>query len=123
MLGYNSQNYVETYGYPNQQIYRYRSLPAKPTTSCIRIRCRCSSIPNNTNAGIMYHSWFANDSVNLTPKLTVNAGVRFDHYSSWLPEQGNPGTGPFATARIIPENARLPGLQRVCRRASRRSTT
>ncbi len=26
-LGYSSTNYVETYGYPNQQIYRYRSLP------------------------------------------------------------------------------------------------
>ena len=69
--------------------------------------------PNNTNAGVMYHSWFANDSINLTPKLTVNAGVRFDHYSSWLPEQGNPGTGPFATARVYPGDARLPGLQRV----------
>ena len=26
-LGYSSTNYLEQYGYPNQQIYRYRSLP------------------------------------------------------------------------------------------------
>ena len=46
--------------------------------------------------------------MNLTPKLTVNAGLRFDHYSSWLPEQGNPGTGPYATPRVIPETHGFP---------------
>ena len=64
-LGYNSQNYVETYGYPNQQIYRYRSLAGEgPTTSCIPDSVQVFEYPNNTNAGVMYHSWFANDSVN-----------------------------------------------------------
>ena len=33
--------------------------------------------------------------------MTLNAGIRFDRYSSFLPEQGNPGTGPFATANIF----------------------
>ena len=59
---------------------------------------------------------------NITPQLTVNAGVRWDHYSSWLPEQGNPGTGPFATARIIPEMHGFPVYNaispRVCQAAS-----
>ena len=69
---------------------------ATPTTFSAPIGARCSNTPSNTNAGIGYNSWYANDSVNLTRKLTVNAGVRFDRYTSWLPEQGNPGTGPYA---------------------------
>ncbi len=28
--------------------------------------------------------------------------MRYDRYSSFLPEQGNPGTGPFATENIFP---------------------
>ena len=28
--------------------------------------------------------------------------MRYDRYSSFLPEQGNPGTGPFATKNIFP---------------------
>ena len=113
VLGYSSTNYVETYGYPNQQIYRYRSLPGETNYFLHPDSVQVFEYPNNTNAGIKYHSWFANDSVNLTPKLTVNAGVRFDHYSSWLPEQGNPGTGPYATPRVIPETHGFPDLQRV----------
>ena len=37
----------------------------------------------------------------MSRKLTLNVGVRFDRYSSFLPEQGNPGTGPFATTNIF----------------------
>ena len=69
--------------------------------------------PNNTNAGVNFNSWFVNDMVNLTPQLTLNAGVRFDRYSSWLPEQGNPGTGPYAVREHLSGEPRLPGLQRV----------
>jgi hypothetical protein len=108
VLGYSSTNYVETYGYPNQQIYRYRSLPGETNYFLHPDSVQVFEYPNNTNAGIKYHSWFANDSVNLTPKLTLNAGLRFDHYSSWLPEQGNPGTGPYATPRVIPETHGFP---------------
>ena len=108
VLGYSSTNYVETYGYPNQQIYRYRSLPGETNYFLHPDSVQVFEYPNNTNAGIKYHSWFANDSVNLTPKMTLNAGVRFDHYSSWLPEQGNPGTGPYATPRVIPETHGFP---------------
>ena len=45
--------------------------------------------------------------------MTLNAGVRFDRYSSWLPEQGNPGTGPFAASQHLSRDPRLPGLQRL----------
>ena len=108
VLGYNSTNYVETYGYPNQQIYRYRSLPGETNYFLHPDSVQVFEYPNNTNAGIIYNSWFANDSVNLTSKLTVNAGLRFDHYSSWLPLQGNPGTGPYATPRLVPETHGFP---------------
>ena len=107
-LGYNSTNYVETYGYPNQQLYRYRSLPGDADYFLRPDSVQVFEYPNNTNAGIGYNSWYANDSVSLTRKLTVNAGIRFDHYESWLPEQGNPGTGPYATPRVYPENDNFP---------------
>ena len=108
VLGYDSTNYVENYGYPNQQLYRYRSLAGDTDFFQRPDSVQVFEYPNNTNAGIRYNSWYANDSVNLTPQLTLNAGVRFDRYSSWLPEQGNPGTGPFATARVYAENKSFP---------------
>ena len=108
VLGYDSTNYVENYGYPNQQLYRYRSLAGDTNFFQRPDSVQVFEYPNNTNAGIRYNSWYANDSVNLTPQLTLNAGVRFDRYSSWLPEQGNPGTGPFATARVYAENKSFP---------------
>ena len=107
-LGYRSTNYVETYGYPNQQIYRYRSQPGDtdffPRPDSVQV----FDYPNDTNAGVNFNSWFVNDMITLTPKLTLNAGVRFDRYSSWLPEQGNPGTGPYAEPNLYPENHNFP---------------
>ena len=108
VLGYNSTNFVETYGYPNQQIYRYRSLAAETDYFLHPDSVQVFEYPNFTDAGIKYSSWYANDSVAITPRLTVNAGVRFDHYDSWLPEQGNPGTGPFAKPNLYPENHNFP---------------
>src|SRR5262249_34960013 len=43
---------------------------------------------------------FFNDKITVNRKLTINAGIRFDHYSSWLPEQGNPGEGPWSVKKI-----------------------
>ena len=108
VLGYSSMNYVEAYGYPNQQIYRYRSLPGDADFFLRPDSVQVFEYPNDTNAGIRYNSWYANDSVNLTRQVTLNAGVRFDRYSSWLPEQGNDGTGPFARAITYPENKAFP---------------
>lgn len=107
-LGYHNTNYVETYGYPNQQIYQYRSLPGETNYFLHPDSVQVFEYPNNTNAGVLYNSWFANDSMTLNRKLTLNAGLRYDRYASWLPEQGNPGTGPFATARVYPENHAFP---------------
>jgi hypothetical protein len=107
-LGYRSTSYVENYGYPNQQVYRYRSLPNDTDFFQRPDSVQVFEYPNNTNSGINFNSWFINDMINLTPRLTLNAGVRFDRYSSWLPEQGNPGTGPWATVNIYPENHDFP---------------
>ncbi len=108
VLGYHSTNHVETYGYPNQQVYQYRSLPGETDFFLHPDSVQVFEYPNDTNAGVLYNSWFANDSMTLWKRLTLNAGVRYDRYASWLPEQGNPGTGPFATARLYPENRDFP---------------
>ena len=107
-LGYRSTSYVENYGYPNQQIYRYRSLPSDTDLFLRPDSVQVFEYPNNTNSGVRFNSWYINDMVNLTQRLTLNAGIRFDRYSSWLPEQGNPGTGPWATRVIYPENHDFP---------------
>ena len=107
-LGYRSTTYVENYGYPNQQIYRYRSLPGDTDFFTRPDSVQVFEYPNNTSSGVNYNSWFINDMINLTRQLTLNAGIRFDRYASWLPEQGNPGTGPWAERNVYPENRDFP---------------
>ena len=107
-LGYWDLNRSEVTGYPNQQVYRYRSVAGDPDYFDRPDSVQVFDYPNNTSSGVMHNSWFVNDKVNMTTKLTVNAGLRFDRYSSWLPEQGNPGTGPFSTPNIYPERHDFP---------------
>lgn len=107
-LGYSSTNHVETYGYPNQQIYRYRSLPGDTNLFLRPDSVQVFDYPNDTDSGVSFNSFFVNDMINLTQRVTLNAGLRFDRYASWLPEQGNPGTGPFAVRNIYPENRDFP---------------
>jgi hypothetical protein len=110
-LGWRNLQETENIGYPNQQLYRYRSLPGDPGCNeesnydgCF---ARPDSVqvfdyPNITASGEWYNSAYFNDRITVSPKLTLNVGVRWDRYSSFLPEQGNPGTGPFATENIFP---------------------
>ncbi len=107
-LGYRNTNYLEQYGYPNQQFYRYRSLPGDIDLFQRPNSVQVFDYPNNTNSGVYYNSWFANDMISLTSRWTLNAGLRFDRYSSWLPAQGNPGVGPYAELNIYPENHDFP---------------
>ena len=115
-IGWRDTDETENIGYPNQQQYRYRSVTAdangatKPRT---RDGCfaRPDSVllydyPNITDAGEWYHSGYINDKITLSRKFTLNVGVRYDRYSSFLPEQGNPGTGPWATENIYPVQGR-----------------
>ena len=110
-LGWRNLSETENIGYPNQQQYRYRSLPgdagcneAANYDGCFT---RPDSVlvydyPNTTASGEWYNSGYINDRITVSRKLTLNVGVRWDRYSSFLPEQGNPGTGPFATTNIYP---------------------
>lgn len=109
-LGWRNMQETENIGYPNQQQYRYRSLPGDPGCNegsnydgCFT---RPDSVlvydyPNTTASGEWYNSGYVNDRITVSRKLTLNVGVRWDRYSSFLPEQGNPGTGPFATRNIF----------------------
>jgi len=109
-LGWRNIVSTENLGYPNQQQYRYRSLvgdancdEAHNYDGCF---ARPDSVlvydyPNTTASGEWYNSLYFNDKITVSRKLTLNIGVRYDRYSSFLPEQGNPGTGPFATANIF----------------------
>jgi hypothetical protein len=45
---------------------------------------------------------FIQDKWQIGQRLTLNLGLRFDRYHSWYPEQGNPGTGPFASTQFFP---------------------
>jgi hypothetical protein len=101
-LGYSDQNKTVNNGYPNQQVYRYRSLAGEPDYFLHPDSVQVYDYPNFTASGVHYESAFVNDRLNLTRNLTVNVGLRYDRYSSWLPAQGNPGTGPFAEENIYP---------------------
>ena len=107
-LGYRSTNFVETYGYPNQQVYRYRSLTGDTDLFMRPDSVEVYDYPNYVDSGTYYNSAYLNDMITLSRKLTLNVGVRYDRYSSWLPEQGNPGTGPWATPFIYPETHNFP---------------
>jgi len=120
ITGYWDKSYTNQFGYPpsNQVIYRYSSLPGEVdpnhpenfnTTAFLHPNSiQTVDYPNFIASGVNYESWFVNDKVTLSHKLTVNAGVRMDHYSSWLPEQGNYGTGPWSKKNTIPEQRDFP---------------
>ena len=133
-MGWRATNPIENIGYPNQQQYRYRSTTADSATGCNEAAnwdgcfSRPDSVlvydyPNSTNAGEWYHAGYINDKITLSRKMTLNVGVRYDRYSSFLPEQGNPGTGPFATAEYLSLHGRLSGLRVVRAARCRRCTT
>jgi Carboxypeptidase regulatory-like domain len=109
-LGWRNMTETENLGYPNQQQYRYRSQAGDPRCDEANNYDGCFTrpdsvlvydYPNITASGEWYNSAYINDRITVSPKLTLNVGVRFDRYSSFLPEQGNPGTGPFATTNIF----------------------
>jgi len=109
-LGWRNMSETENIGYPNQQQYRYRSLTGDPNCDEAHNYDGCFTrpdsvlvydYPNTTASGEWYNSAYFNDRITVSSKLTLNLGLRYDRYSSFLPEQGNPGTGPFATKNIF----------------------
>ena len=110
-LGWRNIVDTKNIGYPNQQQYRYRSVTGDANCDEAHNYDGCFArpdsvlvydYPNTTGSGEWYNSLYFNDKITVSRKLTLNVGVRYDRYSSFLPEQGNPGTGPFATANIFP---------------------
>jgi hypothetical protein len=57
--------------------------------------------PNTVSSGDRWKAAYFNDKITLNRKLTVNVGIRVDHYTSFLPPQGNPGEGPWAVKRVF----------------------
>ena len=109
-LGWRNIQSTENIGYPNQQQYRYRSLAGDANCDESHNYDGCFArpdsvlvydYPNTTASGEWYSSAYINDRITMTKQLTLNVGVRFDRYSSFLPEQGNEGTGPFATKNLF----------------------
>ena len=109
-LGWRNMQSTENLGYPNQQQYRYRSQAGDPNCDEAHNYDGCFTrpdsvlvydYPNTTASGEWYSSGYFNDKITVSRKLTLNVGVRYDRYSSFLPEQGNPGTGPFAAKNIF----------------------
>jgi len=107
-LGWWDKTYTRNDGYPNQQLYQYRSVAGETNYFLHPDSVLVYDYPNFVTSGVNYESWYVNDKIKLSRKLTVNAGLRYDHYSSWLPEQGNSGTGPWATKITYPENRNFP---------------
>jgi hypothetical protein len=117
-FGYYSwwdKGYTSNFGFPNQQQYRYRATPAQaavanPTAADFEARfapANADSVivydfPNKVASRGDYTAFYLNDKITLSRKLTVNAGLRFERFSSKQPEQGNTGEGPFAAANVIP---------------------
>lgn len=110
ITGYWDKSYTDQFGYPdsNQQIYRYRSRTGDTDLFTRPDSVQLVDYPNFIASGVNYGSWFINDKLTLSRKLTLNAGLRLDHYSSWLPAQGNPGTGPWAVKNEIPKRRDFP---------------
>ena len=99
-LGYWNKNFTEQIGFPNQQVYRYRSTDAEADAGMYFLRpnsVQIYDLPVMFSDVERYFSWYVNDKITVNRHLTLNVGLRFDRYASWLPEQGNPGSGPFAT--------------------------
>jgi hypothetical protein len=53
-------------------------------------------------SGLRNYGLFVNDTFTRN-KLTLNVGVRWDHYRAFIPEQSR-AAGPFFTALTVPEN-------------------
>ena len=102
--GYWDKNYTDQFGYPDFEPggYRYRSIAGEVDTEQLPETFNATAFqhpdsiqtldyPNFTTSGVNYGSWFFNDKITFSRKLTVNAGFRMDHYSSWLPIRATPG--------------------------------
>jgi len=100
-----NKSFTETFGYPNQQVYRYRSTTAQANAGqyfLIPDSVQAFDYPNFTGNISYSTAWFINDKITVNRKLTMNLGIRYERNASALPVQGNPGTGPFSVKNLYP---------------------
>jgi hypothetical protein len=133
--GWWDKNYTSTFGYPNQQLYRYESLKSDdfvdstPQGFVGLFKYPDSVIiydyPNSSSYGGTYKAFYLNDKITFSRKLNVTLGFRFDRFTSFLPEQGRKGEGPagiipadFATPVIYPARTDFPVYTKVVPRLS-----
>lgn len=121
LLSVWDKSFTETYGHPNQQLYRYRSTTADVAAGQYFLRPDSVLVydyPNYVGSITYNTAWYLNDKIKVNRKLTVNVGVRYERNSSALPIQGNPGTGPFATKNLFPERHDFPVYNALAPRLS-----
>ena len=96
---------TDSIGYTNKQQYRYRSTDAEEDAGQYFLNPDSVIVYNDPTFrknGESYDSAFVTDKININRNLTLTVGLRWDRYTSWLPEQGNNGSGPFATEALFP---------------------
>ena len=102
--GWWTKSYTTNFGYPNQQIYRYKSVAGEDYTvttpeNMLGVFQHSDNVqvidyPNTTISAFGYKSFYVNDKITLSRKLNFTAGLRMDYFNSWLPTQGRKGLGP-----------------------------
>jgi hypothetical protein len=51
--------------------------------------------PYQSENAVFQNAAFVQDKIEIHKRLTVNIGVRWDHYRPYYPDQSNPGNGPW----------------------------
>ena len=104
------QTVTDQIGYQGHTEYRYRSTDAEEAAGNFFSRpnsARIQDTPTFVKNGESYDNMYIQDKITINRNLTLNLGMRWDRYTSWVPEQGNNGSGTFATENLYP--ARGPG--------------
>ena len=122
-LSFTDSNHSDNYGHPNQQIYRYRSLAGDADYFSRPDSVQVFDYPVQTNVVIYYNSAFVNDRINVTDKLTLNAGLRYDRYRRTCPNRATPAPDPSPYPTCIQRHTTASRCTPPSRPASRRPTT
>jgi hypothetical protein len=112
--GWWDKDYTSTFGYPYYESFTYKSLASE---SCplneicsayfqhpyqVTVTDYPNKVSNADGGSGTYRAFYFNDKITWNRKLTLNAGVRWDWTTSFLPPQGNTGEGTYATKFLIP---------------------
>src|SRR6185436_7129534 len=107
--GWWDKDYSLAFGYPYQQAYQYNSTEADTCPNSeicsnyfkVPYRVTVYDYPNHSADGALYRSFYGNDKITVNRKLTLNVGLRYDWATSFLPSQGNDGSGPYSQRFFI----------------------